>query len=81
MKLPSVCCTALLATLVLASAQARGTGDAIGASPVQRCDGGDGNAIYTDKPCAVLRAQPGRMSDDLSLRIAMASTGEPERIA
>ena len=76
MKLPSVCCTALLATLVLASAQARGTGDAIGASPVQRCDGGDGNAIYTDKPCAVLRAQPGRMSDDLSLRIAMASTGD-----
>ena len=46
------------------------------AGNVYRCDGGDGNAIYTDKPCAVLRAQPGRMSDDLSLRIAMASTGD-----
>jgi hypothetical protein len=75
MKVSFACFAALLATLVLASAQARGTGDAIEQSPVQRCDDGNGNAIYTDKPCAQLRAQPTRLSDDLSFRIALANTG------
>jgi hypothetical protein len=42
------------------------------ASVIQRCEAADGNAIYTDKPCAVFHAQPSRLSDDLNIRLAMA---------
>ncbi|MFC5579315.1 hypothetical protein ACFPOA_14985 [Lysobacter niabensis] len=73
MKLSPVLSTAFLTTLVLATAQAREAGTDTNYSPVQRCDAGDGNSIYTDKPCAVLRARPARMSDDLAFRIAMTN--------
>jgi hypothetical protein len=59
----------------LASAQAREADTEASYSPIQRCDSGDGNSIYTDKPCAMFHAQPVRISDDLSMRIAMANAG------
>jgi hypothetical protein len=64
---------AFLAMLVLATAQAREADTDINYSPIQRCDAGDGNSIYTDKSCAALRARPARMSDDLAFRIAMTN--------
>ena len=42
------------------------------ASIIQRCEAQDGNAIYTDKPCAVFEARPSRVSDDLAIRLSMA---------
>ena len=76
MKLSSVLSTAFLATLVLASAQARDASAEAYDSPIQRCEAEDGNSIYTDKTCAVFQARPARMSDDLATRIAMAKAAE-----
>ena len=45
---------------------------ALDAPVIQRCEASDGNAIYTDKPCAAFRAQPSRLSDDLNIRLAIA---------
>lgn len=42
------------------------------ASIVQRCEAPDGNAVYTDKPCAMFQARPSRVSDDLAIRLALA---------
>lgn len=75
MNPPSVLSVALLTLLVLATAQAREAAIDVDYSPVQRCDAGDGSSIYTDKPCAVFRARPARMSEDLAFRIAMANAG------
>lgn len=43
-------------------------------SIIQRCEAADGNAVYTDKPCAVFRARPTRISEDLSIRLALAES-------
>ncbi|QNP39816.1 hypothetical protein [Lysobacter solisilvae (ex Woo and Kim 2020)] len=42
-------------------------------SIIQRCETTDGNAVYTDKPCALFQAQPTRLSDDLAIRLALAA--------
>ena len=70
MKTSSVLTAACLTLLVLTTAQAREPSTDT-YSPIQRCDAGDGNSIYTDKPCAALRARPARMSEDLAFRIAL----------
>ncbi|WP_386754385.1 hypothetical protein [Lysobacter yangpyeongensis] len=49
---------------------------ASGEPAIQRCEAADGNALYTDKPCAAFHARPVRISDDLSLRLALAKAGE-----
>ncbi|GAB3370897.1 hypothetical protein GCM10027431_19100 [Lysobacter rhizosphaerae] len=50
-----------------------------GESPIlQRCQAPDGNAVYTDKPCAAFRAQPTRISEELAFRLAMADTGDEQ---
>jgi len=59
----------LFATVVASGHEAR----ALDAPAIQRCEAPDGNAIYTDKPCAAFRARPSRMSDDLSIRLALAA--------
>jgi hypothetical protein len=61
-----------VATVGAASRDAK----AADASIIQRCDAGDGNAIYTDKPCATFSAKPARLSDDLTIRLAMASRND-----
>jgi hypothetical protein len=58
----------LAATLAVPEPAARAASDSV----IQRCEAPDGNAIYTDKPCAAFRAEPARLSDDLSIRLAMA---------
>ena len=73
MKSPAF--SAALFGLVLAcTVQAPGV-RAGGETPIQHCEGADGTAIYTDKPCGAFRAQPTRMSDDLHMRIAVANSG------
>ena len=64
----------VIAVLLLAATIAVPEHAALAASDsvIQRCQAADGNAIYTDKPCAAFRAQPSRLSDDLSIRLAMA---------
>lgn len=66
-------------TLVLLAAVASSPlhdAEAADASIIQRCEAQDGNAIYTDKPCAVFHSQPTRLSDDLSIRLALADAAE-----
>lgn len=66
----------LLSTLALVrSPDALATGDAV----LQRCEAADGHAVYTDKPCAMFRAQPTRISDDLSLRLALDNARDADR--
>lgn len=80
MKSLFVLSAALLVPLALANVQAREADTGSRHPSIQRCEAGDGNSIYTDKPCAVFRAQPARMSDDLAIRIALANAAE-NRIA
>lgn len=47
---------------------------------IQRCEADDGNAVYTDKPCALFQARPTRVSDDLAIRLAMAEAAEAAAI-
>lgn len=63
-----------IAPLLFAGAIATSTHEAraLDAPVIQRCEAADGNAIYTDKPCAAFRARPSRLSDDLSVRLAQA---------
>lgn len=56
------------ATITMSMREAR----ALDAPAIQRCEASNGNAIYTDKPCRAFRAQPSRLSDDLSVRLAIA---------
>ena len=58
--------------LSMASATAMRGVHAADAPVIQRCEAPEGNAIYTDKPCAAFRARPSRLSDDLSIRLALA---------
>ncbi|WP_460712364.1 hypothetical protein [Lysobacter terrae] len=44
---------------------------ASGEAAIQRCEAADGNSVYTDKSCALFQARPTRISDDLSLRLAL----------
>lgn len=64
----SIASLLLAATVVLSMHEVR----ALDAPAIQRCEASDGNAIYTDKPCAAFRAQPSRLSDDLNVRLAIA---------
>lgn len=66
------CSLFVLAALMTAPPQEAA---AAGASIIQRCEAPDGNAIYTDKPCAAFHAQPARLSEDLAIRLAMADAG------
>ena len=43
---------------------------------IQRCEADDGNAVYTDKPCAQFQARSTRLTDDLAIRLAMAEAAE-----
>lgn len=73
MKSPALS-TALLGLALACTLQPTGA-RAGSESVIQRCEGADGTAIYTDKGCGSFRAQPTRMSDDLHMRIAMADAG------
>ncbi|GAB3361273.1 hypothetical protein [Lysobacter tyrosinilyticus] len=70
--------TCLVVSLVLLAASVTQSRNAFAAgdSTIQRCEAEDGNAVYTDKPCAQFQAQPTRMSSDLSFRLAMAEAAE-----
>jgi hypothetical protein len=70
----SVCSIASL-LLVLGTVSSQGAG-AADDSIIQRCEADDGNAVYTDKPCAQFQARPTRVSDDLAIRLAMAEAAE-----
>jgi hypothetical protein len=65
---------AVLTVLAIGTLGATQSRDALasGDSVLQRCEASDGNAVYTDKPCARFQARPTRISDDLSLRLALA---------
>lgn len=62
----------LLVLSIVPSPDAGAAGDSI----IQRCEIDDGSAVYTDKPCAMFQARPTRLSDDLSIRLAMAEAAE-----
>lgn len=67
-----------LAILVIGALGATQSHDAFasGDSVLQRCQAPDGNAVYTDRPCALFQARPTRISDDLSLRLALARAAD-----
>lgn len=69
---------AALAVLAVGTLGATQPHDALASSDsvLQRCEGADGNAVYTDKPCALFRARPTRISDDLSMRLALARAAD-----
>lgn len=68
------CCitSALLVLGATRSHDVRAAGDSI----IQRCEASDGNAVYTDKPCASFRARATKVSDDLAIRLAMEEAAE-----
>lgn len=68
---PFVASLLLCACAAFAAPRAHATG----ATGIQQCQAPDGNAIYTDKPCATFRARPVRLSDDLTIRLALADAG------
>ena len=59
--------------LIVATAAFIGTSFTTGATSegIQRCQGPDGTAIYTDKVCGTFKAQPAPLSGELLTRIAM----------
>lgn len=62
-----------LVALAVASALPR-AGLASGSSAIQHCRGVDGVAVYTDRACSTLGAQPVSLSSDLVRRIAATGT-------
>ena len=59
---------------VSGSRPARASGETV----IQRCEAADGNAVYTDKPCGFFKARPMRISDDLSMRLALDASNRSE---
>jgi hypothetical protein len=67
---------ALAAFVATQPREARAGDDSI----IQRCQAHDGNAVYTDKPCAAFQARPARISDDLAFRLALADAGNEDDV-
>lgn len=67
---------ALFSFLLLSALGVTQSRDALAADDaiIQRCEAADGNAVYTDKPCAMFQAHPTRISEDLSIRLALADS-------
>lgn len=66
---PHLLLVALVASLAAAAAMAGSTTTDVDTG-IQRCDAGDGTAIYTDKGCHAMDARPAPMSGELLTRLA-----------
>lgn len=72
-RLPLGLFTVIIIATALASPRSAPAQD--GGGGIQRCEGPDGTAIYTDKACSALGATPAPMSSGLLTRLAYDNDG------